>query len=43
LPQWPGYNNNTRQIMAFDTTDKVIGLGEVYDDKSFPSQVFMLK
>ena len=43
LPQWPGYNNNARQIMAFDTTDKVIGLKEVYNDTSFPSQVFMLK
>jgi para-nitrobenzyl esterase len=43
LPKWPGYNNNTHQIMAFDTTDKVIGLNEVYNDKSFPSQVFLLK
>ena len=43
LPQWPGYNNNTHQIMAFDTTDNVIGLKEVYNDNNFPSQVFMLK
>jgi len=43
LPQWPVYNSNARRVMAFDTTDKVIGLKEVYNDKSFPSQVFMLK
>lgn len=43
LPKWPMYNNNTREVMAFDTTDKVISLKEVYNDKSFPSQVFMLK
>lgn len=43
LPRWPEYNSNSHQVMVFDTTDKVIGLKEVYDDKSFPSQVFMLK
>ncbi|MFI5158203.1 MAG: carboxylesterase/lipase family protein [Sphingobacteriales bacterium] len=43
LPQWPKYNNVNRQIMVFDTIDKVISLKEVYDDKNFPSQVFMLK
>ncbi|WP_183575289.1 carboxylesterase/lipase family protein [Mucilaginibacter sp. X5P1] len=43
LPQWPKYNSNTRQVMMFDTTDSVTGLKDVYDDKSFPSQVFMLK
>jgi len=43
LPQWPKYNGINHQVMVFDTTDKVIGLNEVYDDKNFPSQVFMLK
>ena len=43
LPQWPVYNSTSRKIMVFDDADKVIGLKEVYDDKSFPSQVFMLK
>jgi len=42
LPNWPNYNNNTRQVMTFDTTNKVINLKEIFDDKSFPSQVFML-
>ncbi|SDS00629.1 para-nitrobenzyl esterase [Mucilaginibacter mallensis] len=42
-PKWPEYNSNTRQVMLFDTTDSVTNLKEVYDDKSFPSQVFMLK
>ncbi|MDB5088217.1 MAG: para-nitrobenzyl esterase, partial [Mucilaginibacter sp.] len=42
LPNWPNYNNNTRQVMTFDTTDKVIDLKEVFNDESFPSQVFML-
>jgi hypothetical protein len=28
--------------MTFDTINRVIGLKQVFDDKSFPSQVFML-
>ncbi len=43
LPQWPGYKNDTRQIMSYDSTSKAIGLKEVYDDKDFPSAVFVLK
>jgi len=43
LPQWPTYNSSTRQVMVFDTTDTVTGLKEVYDDKNFPSQVFMMR
>jgi para-nitrobenzyl esterase len=43
LPQWPRYDISSHQIMVFDTADKVIGLKDVYDDKSFPSQVYMLK
>jgi para-nitrobenzyl esterase len=42
LPQWPLYKNDTRQVMMFDTINTVIGLKEVFDDKSFPSQVFMM-
>lgn len=42
-PQWPKYTSNTRQVMIFDSTDAVTGLKEVYDDKNFPSQVFMLR
>jgi len=43
LPQWPTYNSNTRQVMQFDSTSTVSGLKEVYDDKNFPSQVFMMR
>ena len=43
IPQWPKYNADTRQVMAFDTVSKVMSLNEVFDDKSFPSQVFLLK
>jgi para-nitrobenzyl esterase len=42
-PQWPKYNNTSRQVMVFDATDSVIPLKEVYDDKNFPSAVFVLK
>ena len=42
-PQWPNYKNNTKQVMFFDTTDKVEGLTGVFDDKSFPSAVFVLR
>jgi len=42
LPQWPNYNDSTRQVMDFDAVDKVISLKEVFNDKNFPSQVFRL-
>ena len=42
LPQWPKYNTNSKKIMIFDTSDRVIGLKEVFDDKNFPSAVFVL-
>ncbi|HEX3934101.1 MAG TPA: carboxylesterase/lipase family protein [Puia sp.] len=42
LPQWPKYSDNTRQIMAFDAVDTVIQLKKVYNDKNFPSAVFVL-
>lgn len=40
LPAWPNYKNDSRQIMIFDTADKITALPEVYDDKYFPSRVF---
>lgn len=43
LPQWPAYSNDKRQIMSYDSTSQAIGLKEVYDDKNFPSAVFVLK
>jgi len=43
LPQWPGYNDQTRQVMLFNTPSQVIGLKEVFDDKDFPSAVFVLR
>ena len=43
LPNWPNYSNKRRQIMVFDTPSHVIGLKEVFDDKSFPSAVFVMK
>ncbi|MDB5011397.1 MAG: para-nitrobenzyl esterase [Mucilaginibacter sp.] len=43
LPQWPVYKNDNRQIMIFNTTSKVIGLKEVFDDKNFPSTVMTFK
>jgi para-nitrobenzyl esterase len=43
LPSWPNYNNNARPVMIFDKTDKVTELQEVFDDKDFPSAVFVLK
>jgi para-nitrobenzyl esterase len=43
LPPWPIYTNNSRRVMLFDAKDTVTGLTEVFDDKNFPSQVYMLK
>lgn len=42
-PQWPKYNTTTHEIMVFDSTDTVIHLKEVYNDKNFPSAVFVLR
>jgi para-nitrobenzyl esterase len=42
-PQWPNYNPGSKQVMLFDTPAQVIGLTEVFDDKDFPSAVFVLK
>ena len=43
LPNWPLYKNDTRQVMLFNGINKVAGLKDVFDDKSFPSQVFTIK
>jgi para-nitrobenzyl esterase len=43
LPNWPNYTNSKRQIMTFDTANQVIALNDVFDDKRFPSAVFVLK
>lgn len=42
-PQWPKYYSNTREVMVFDSTDSVVHLKEVYNDKNFPSAVYVLK
>lgn len=39
-PNWPTYNN--KKIIIFDSTGKVTQLKEVYNDKTFPSAVFIL-
>ncbi len=43
LPQWPGYRNTDRQVMVFSDVDAVIRLKEVYNDKQFPSAVFVIR
>lgn len=43
MPQWPMYRDTDRQVMVFNDVDGVIRLQEVYDDKRFPSAVFVLK
>jgi para-nitrobenzyl esterase len=43
LPQWPGYSTTRKQIMVFDATDTVVALKEIYNDKEFPSAVFVIK
>ncbi|MES2107783.1 MAG: carboxylesterase family protein [Bacteroidota bacterium] len=43
LPQWSLYKNDMRQVMIFDKTTRLESLKEVFNDRDFPSQVFMLK
>ena len=43
LPKWPEYKNNNQSIMTFDSLSLVIVLKEVFDDKDFPSAVFVMK
>jgi len=43
LPHWPGNSNGDNRVMMFDDIEAVVGLKEVYDDKGFPSAVFVIK
>lgn len=43
LPEWPRYNAADRQVMVFNHVDTVVRLKEIYNDKSFPSAVFVIK
>jgi len=43
IPQWPAYRATDRQVMVFSETDTVTHLQEVYNDKQFPSAVFVIK
>lgn len=43
LPHWPLYQNATRNVMLFNAETRLDSLTEVFDDQTFPSQVFMLK
>jgi para-nitrobenzyl esterase len=40
---WPVYTNDAKQIMTFNTDNKVIGLKDVFDDKDFPSTIMVFK
>jgi len=43
LLQWPKYSATDRQVMIFNDVDSVVRLKEVYNDKYFPSAVFVIK
>jgi para-nitrobenzyl esterase len=43
IPQWPVYRDTDRRVMVFSDVDTVTRLQEVYDDKRFPSAVFVIK
>jgi para-nitrobenzyl esterase len=43
LPQWPTYKVTDRQVMVFSDVDTVTRLKEVYEDKHFPSAVFIIR
>jgi len=43
VPQWPTYSVKNPQVMIFNDVDSVLLLKEVYDDKRFPSAVFVIK
>ena len=42
LPRWPKYSDNNPQVMVFDDVDTVSRLKAVYNDKTFPSAVFLI-
>ena len=43
VPHWPTYKATDRHVMVFSDADTVTRLQEVYDDKNFPSAVFVIK
>jgi para-nitrobenzyl esterase len=43
LPHWPTYDDFDRQVMVFDAKDTLVQLKEVYNDKLFPSAVFVIR
>ncbi|WP_431210086.1 carboxylesterase/lipase family protein [Puia sp. P3] len=43
LMAWPGYRVGDPRVMVFDRVESVVRLKEVYDDKQFPSAVFVIK
>ena len=43
IPKWPRYRDTDRQVMVFSDVDAVTRLKEVYNDKKFPSAVFVIR
>ena len=43
IPQWGMYKATDKQVMVFSDVDTVTHLKQVYDDKHFPSAVFVIK
>ncbi len=43
IPKWPMYKVADKQVMVFSDVDTVTRLKEVYNDKRFPSAVFVIK
>lgn len=43
VPHWPAYRATDRQVMVFSDADRITRLQDVYDDKNFPSAVFVIK
>ena len=43
LPHWPEYNADARPMMVFDSASRVVKVKEVFNDKAFPSAVFVIK
>ncbi len=43
LPTWLNYTTNTRNVMIFDTVNKVTPVTDVFNDQHFPSSVFVMK
>lgn len=43
LPQWPHYAAGAPQVMLFDSSSSILRLNDVYDDRRFPSAVFVIR